>query len=126
MDPEAKARGRRAEERAAAHLRSLGLEILAKNLRTRSGEIDIVAREGAALVLVEVRCRKPHLLAAWRSLGWKKRARFLKAAGEARAALRIPRWVPVRLDVVLAVEGRDLVHLRGALTRPEPYPNPGC
>jgi len=46
-----------AEERAARLLSENGLEILARNYRTRMGEIDLVARDGDVLVFVEVRHR---------------------------------------------------------------------
>ncbi|AZZ48930.1 YraN family protein [Rathayibacter rathayi] len=49
--------GRRGEEIAAAHLRNNGFEILDRNWRVREGELDIVARDGAALVVVEVKTR---------------------------------------------------------------------
>src|SRR5262245_13969465 len=94
MDPRARASGRRAEEHAAILLRLQGFEILGRNVRTGSGEIDIVARDGAVLVIVEVRYRATHVLAAWHSLGRRKRESLLRAAGEAQAALRIPRRVP--------------------------------
>jgi putative endonuclease len=121
MDASAKDRGRRAEERAARHLRSLGLEILARNVRTKSGEIDVVAREGPTLVIVEVRYRREHVVGAWRSLSAAKRDRLMKAAREAQAALRIPGSVPVRFDVVLACGDARMVHIRGALQPSRPY-----
>jgi len=52
--------GRRGEELAAAHLAGLGYEIVARNWRCPAGELDIVARQGATLVLVEVRARRSH------------------------------------------------------------------
>jgi putative endonuclease len=36
-----------------------GYQILARRLRSRRGEIDIVAREGGALVFIEVKTRRP-------------------------------------------------------------------
>ena len=119
------ARGRRAEQQAAILLRLQGFEILGRNVRTASGEIDIVARDGGVLVIVEVRYRATHILAAGDSLRRRKRESILRAAREAQAALRIPRGVPVRFDVVLMVPGRMPVHLRGALHRPGPYPDSG-
>src|SRR5262245_20067913 len=115
MDPLAKARGSDAEDRAAKWLRSLGYEILARNLRTRSGEIDVIARDGSTLVLVEVRYRNAHVFDAWRSLAGGKRQRFVRAAREAQIALRVPRGTPVRLDVVLESSGGAFTHVRGAL-----------
>lgn len=49
--------GRRGEEVAAAYLERSGLVILDKNYRCRLGEIDIIARDGQALVFVEVRAK---------------------------------------------------------------------
>ena len=47
--------GRLAEARAAEHLASLGYEILARNARTKYGELDLVCRDRRALVFVEVK-----------------------------------------------------------------------
>ena len=35
-----------------------GLAIVGRNFRTRAGEIDLIARDGATLVFVEVRFRR--------------------------------------------------------------------
>lgn len=45
------------EQKAAAHLIYLGYEILELNYRCKSGEIDIIARDGEYLVFVEVKYR---------------------------------------------------------------------
>lgn len=45
------------ERVAAAHLRSLGMVVLACNWRCRFGEIDLVARDGSTLVICEVKTR---------------------------------------------------------------------
>lgn len=47
--------GRLGEEIAAAHFDRLGFAIVARNVRTRHGEIDLIAFDGAALVFVEVK-----------------------------------------------------------------------
>jgi len=47
--------GAQAEDLVAARLAAAGWEILERNARTRYGELDIVARDGAALVFVEVK-----------------------------------------------------------------------
>jgi putative endonuclease len=46
------------EEVAAAHLRELGFAVLARNARTRQGEIDLVACDGDVLVFAEVKTRR--------------------------------------------------------------------
>jgi putative endonuclease len=53
-----KALGRQGEDLAAAYLTQQGYEIITRNWRTRSGELDIVARDGDWLVFVEVRVRR--------------------------------------------------------------------
>ncbi|MGH8161813.1 MAG: YraN family protein, partial [Gammaproteobacteria bacterium] len=50
-------RGERAETLAAARLQACGLKLLARNQRSRFGEIDLVMEDGATLVFVEVRYR---------------------------------------------------------------------
>ena len=49
--------GAHAEDRAAAHLESLGYRILERNVRLKVGELDIVAEHEDDLVFVEVRAR---------------------------------------------------------------------
>ena len=50
--------GSRGEEEAARFLTRSGYAILDKNIRTRAGEIDLVAKEGKTLVFVEVKTRR--------------------------------------------------------------------
>jgi putative endonuclease len=50
--------GRRGEEAAGAYLERIGFGILETNWRTKAGEVDIVARDGETLVLVEVKTRR--------------------------------------------------------------------
>lgn len=47
--------GRRAEDLVAARLAAAGWKIVERNARTRFGELDIVALDGATLVFVEVK-----------------------------------------------------------------------
>ena len=47
--------GARAEQLVARRLAAAGWEVLERNARTRYGELDIVARDGRALVFVEVK-----------------------------------------------------------------------
>jgi putative endonuclease len=50
--------GKSAEARAEAHLAAHGLQPVARNWRCRFGELDLVMRDGATLVFVEVRLRR--------------------------------------------------------------------
>jgi len=53
-----RALGQLGEDLAAEHLQALGYVILERNYRCRSGEIDIIARDGGRLAFVEVRARR--------------------------------------------------------------------
>lgn len=54
----AERRGRRAELIAEVWLRFKGYRIPARRFRTKSGEVDIIARKGNLIVLVEVKARQ--------------------------------------------------------------------
>ncbi len=49
--------GRRGEAAAAAYLQRTGMTVVERNWRCKIGEVDIVALDGTALVLVEVKTR---------------------------------------------------------------------
>jgi putative endonuclease len=53
-----RALGRLGERLAAAHLQQLGFSVLERNVRTRHGEIDLIAFDGATLVFAEVKARR--------------------------------------------------------------------
>ena len=90
--------GAAAEDLAAAYLARNGLAILARNYRCRGGEIDLVAREGATLVFVEVRYRRSLAFGgAGGSVDARKQARILLAA---RRYLAGQGDVACRCDVV--------------------------
>ncbi|MGY2746106.1 YraN family protein [Arthrobacter sp. UYCu723] len=50
--------GRRGEELAAEYLEAQGMRVVDRNWRCPEGEIDIVALDGDALVIAEVKTRK--------------------------------------------------------------------
>ncbi len=110
-----KAAGDAAEDAALAHLLRCGLRLVARNYRTPGrggGEIDLVMRDGPALVFVEVRRRGSRDFGgALASIGAAKRRRIVFAARQ--FLLRWPAPPPCRFDVV-AVEAGHVQWLRGA------------
>ena len=50
--------GRYGEDLAVRHLESLGMTVVARTWRCALGELDIVARDGARLVVCEVKTRR--------------------------------------------------------------------
>ena len=70
--------GRLGERLAADHLERLGYEIVARNHRTRYGEIDLVACDARTLVVVEVKTRRGG--SPWDALGDAKRRQVRRMA----------------------------------------------
>lgn len=112
--------GRRGEQLAAEHLERLGFTIVARNFRTRHGELDLVAYDGRALVFVEVKTRRTGSGDPFESLHLRKRAQVRRmAAAYLNAAPERPRGDTLRFDavgVVLKADGTldALTHLEGA------------
>lgn len=100
-----RADGAAAEDRALAHLQAAGLALVARNARFRLGEIDLVMRDGAALVFVEVRYRGARSHGgAGASVQAGKQRRLVRAAGAWLAHHPGMAALPCRFDVV-ALEG---------------------
>jgi putative endonuclease len=72
--------GKRGEEFAAEHFARLGFEVLARNHRTRFGELDLVAFDGATLVFVEVKTRRCGGREPWESLHDRKQSQVRRMA----------------------------------------------
>ena len=73
--------GDAAEAAACAHLVQAGCRILARNVRFREGELDVVADDGGTLVFVEVRMRRDDRFGgADGSVDRHKRQRLVRAA----------------------------------------------
>jgi len=95
-----RARGRRAEDLAATFLQQQGLTLVARNYQCRFGEIDLIARDGDALVFVEVRMRANSAFGgAAASITAGKRAKLLRTARHYLAGLA--RAPACRFDAVL-------------------------
>jgi len=95
-----------AERLAAQYLKTRGLELLARNLRCKSGELDLVCRDGEVLVMVEVRQRgRRDFGGALASVTLRKQRRIIRAT---RFMLdTVPGWRSLRLRFdVIGVQGQ--------------------
>ena len=111
------AAGARAESIAAEFLVARGLAIVTRNFRTRRGEIDLIARDGATLVFVEVRLRRSQSFGgAGASITAAKGARLVAAARGYLATLGSE--PPCRFDAVLldSLESPSIVWERDILS----------
>nr|WP_305526588.1 YraN family protein [Streptomyces sp. 2314.4] len=113
-----RALGRYGEDLAARRLTEAGMRILDRNWRCRDGEIDIVAADGDALVVCEVKTRR----AGW----YEHPMAAVRPEKTARLRLLAERWLErhggpppggVRIDVIgilLPARGAPVVqHARG-------------
>lgn len=110
--------GREGEDRACQYLRQQGYEIIARNWRSRFGEIDIIARDKESLVFVEVKARsKAGFGGPEAALGVHKRKRVVATA---KAYLSVVESdLPVRFDLV-ALQGGKITLYKGAFYEEEP------
>jgi putative endonuclease len=74
--------GRTGEDLALAHLERLGYALVARNHRTRYGELDLVVFDGTTLVFVEVKTRRTNESGRgpWEALHERKRHQVRKMA----------------------------------------------
>lgn len=108
-------RGAQAERWAAEYLLHQGLKAVAQNYRSRFGEIDLIMRDGSALVFVEVRLRSnADFGGAAASIDHHKQQRLIRTAQHYLATL--PSTPPCRFDVVLMddAQGRNAQWLKNA------------
>lgn len=90
--------GRWGEDLAARELRRRGYEVLERNQRVGRGEVDLVARQGETVVLVEVKTRRAGAFGEARDAISTAKARRLVALGQRHAqSAGATDW---RIDVV--------------------------
>jgi putative endonuclease len=78
--------GRAGEKAAADLLRRLGYEVVGSGFRARRGELDLICRRGADLVVVEVKTRTNDAFGTpAEAVGSRKRRALINAAAEYRA-----------------------------------------
>src|SRR5262245_51862807 len=97
--------GTTAEDLAAEFLQAQGLELLSRNYRRRGGEIDLIARRGDVLGIVEVRTRSTQCFggAAASVDGWKQH-KIVRAASQLLQQHKALARLRVRFDVIVVHE----------------------
>lgn len=109
--------GFRAEAQAESFLSERGLVPVARNVRFKVGEIDLVMREGIEWVFIEVRARADNRFGgAAASITWHKQQRLVRAAQcYLMQCFGQQRWPACRFDVV-AFEANEPFWIRAAFT----------
>ncbi|OHC75678.1 MAG: hypothetical protein A3G18_03200 [Rhodospirillales bacterium RIFCSPLOWO2_12_FULL_58_28] len=105
--------GRFAETLCVWSLRLRGYRILERDFRVHAGEIDIIARRGRIIAMIEVKARRDMGEAA-HALGLRQRRRIAAAAGAFLRSRPEYAGLDARFDVMLVSPGRLPTHLTGA------------
>lgn len=97
--------GRQGEELATRYLERRGCTIVARNVRTPLGELDIIARDRKHLIFVEVKTRRSTAYGApSEAVGAHKQRQIIRAAQWYLASSRVPSLQP-RFDVIAVIAG---------------------
>ncbi|MGN0390734.1 MAG: YraN family protein [Wujia sp.] len=107
--------GAQKETLAAKYLEEKGYFIIEKNYRVRQGEIDLVARDGACIVFVEVKYRTDEGCgSALEAVTLQKQKQICKTAYFYLNQKKIsPDNTPIRFDVV-GITGHKIEHIENA------------
>ncbi|OAI04247.1 YraN family protein [Methylomonas methanica] len=107
-------KGDSAEQQALAYLQKHGLQWVCSNFRCKMGELDLVMKDGAALVIVEVRFRKSEQFGgALASITRQKQARII-AATQHYVIINNLSNVSIRFDVVAVAGDNRLDWIKNA------------
>ncbi|MFP4274867.1 MAG: YraN family protein [Paracoccaceae bacterium] len=106
--------GLSAEDSIARHYERLGHAVACRRWRGRSGEIDLIARDGDALIFVEVKHSRDFARAAG-SLGARQIRRLLCAAEEYLGTQPLGALTPMRFDVALVNGAGEVQVIENAL-----------
>jgi len=101
--------GLAAESMVEAFYERSGRRICARRWRGSSGEIDLIARDGAEVIFIEVKQSRSHARAA-EHLSERQMARIYGAASEFIGDEPAGQLTPVRFDVAL-VDGRGQIEI---------------
>ena len=109
----AERRGRTAEGLAVLSLRLRGYGIVGRRIRTPAGEIDIAARRGGILAIIEVKARET-MTQAVEALSRRQRRRIVSAAEWFIAQESARASLTVRFDLILVARRRWPRHIPDA------------
>lgn len=102
------------ENQVAAFLKLQGFSILEQNFRCRSGEIDLIAKDGRYLVFIEVKYRKNgHAGSALEAINAKKASQVRRTAAVYLYQKRFSEDTPVRFDAA-GIDGEHITYIKNA------------
>lgn len=106
--------GSKYEDLAAEYLGSQGIRIIARNFRSRSGEIDIVGHDGEYYIFVEVKYRKDGVSGdPVEAVDMRKQYRISRVCDFFRVNRKLKDNDNVRFDVI-AILGEEIKWYKNA------------
>lgn len=106
--------GQNAEARAEDYLSKQGLRPIERNFSCKQGEIDLIMRDGATLVFVEVRFRKNALFgSALETVNYRKQRKIIAAGQFYLLTHSAVANSAIRFDVI-GITGEDIQWVRSA------------
>lgn len=94
------------EQKAAQYLETLGYQILEKNFRCRTGEIDLIAKEDGYLVFIEVKYRAGTQTGEpQEAVDYRKQRNICRTASYYCMKKKVLSQQPCRFDVVACRQG---------------------
>ena len=109
--------GAHGERIAAAYLTDRGLRVLDRNWRCRDGELDIVARDGDALVFCEVKTRRGTGFGDPLEAVTPRKQRTVRSITEQYLLEKSPDFHTLRFDaigILLKRDGARITHVKDA------------
>ncbi len=107
--------GLSAEDQVAEHYNRSGRQVCARRWRGSAGEIDLIARHGAAVIFIEVKKSTTHAMAA-EHLTARQMARIYNSASEFLAGEPAGQMTEARFDVALVNAAGEIEILENAFT----------
>jgi putative endonuclease len=100
--------GKTAEDQACDFLIKAGMQLITRNFRCKAGELDLIMKDGSALVIVEVRYRKSDVYgSALESVTLTKQKKIIAATHYYLSAVKTD--TAVRFDIV-AISGSSNIN----------------
>jgi putative endonuclease len=101
------------EELACNYLLARGLQLIARNVQYRCGEIDLIMQDTTSLIFIEVRYRRNNLFGTpQESIGWHKQQRLRAAANQ--YLQQHPTRLACRFDVIAITRNDTIEWLQDA------------
>lgn len=107
-------KGDEAEDKAAKYLADNGYKIIERNFACRTGEIDIIASKGGALVFAEVKARKTEAFGGPEAAVTRSKQKKIAASAMCYIKEKKPKFDSLMFDIIAVPDGGSIRHVKNA------------